>query len=151
NHSWEKFQKLLQDAGIKLLVDVRSHPVSRFTPHFSKKNLEEALAKAGIRYEFLGAELGGRPKEKSFYKSEKEVDYWKLAGSKLFKDGIERLLELAKESTTTIMCAEEDPNRCHRGFLITPALHQKKIEVRHLRGDGRTQEKLSLDRQMGLL
>jgi uncharacterized protein (DUF488 family) len=38
------------------------------------------------------------------------------------------------------MCAEEDPNRCHRHHLVTQALLQEGVTVWHIRGDGRLEE-----------
>ena len=35
-----------------------------------------------------------------------------------------------------LMCAEEDPGRCHRSVLITPDLINKGFEVRDIRSDG---------------
>lgn len=35
------------------------------------------------------------------------------------------------------MCAEEDPVRCHRRLLVTPALRRAGAGVVHMRGDGR--------------
>jgi len=35
-----------------------------------------------------------------------------------------------------VICAEENPNRCHRHFLISRALLDRGIEVQHIRGEG---------------
>src|SRR5215207_541091 len=37
NHSVEKFAGLLKRHGIEVLVDTRSHPYSRHTPHFNTR------------------------------------------------------------------------------------------------------------------
>jgi uncharacterized protein (DUF488 family) len=34
------------------------------------------------------------------------------------------------------MCSEEDPARCHRRLLVTRALVEREVEVRHIRGNG---------------
>lgn len=47
----------------------------------------------------------------------------------------EQLLEIARESSTAIVCAEEDPGHRHRR-LVTPALQQNDVKVEHFRGDG---------------
>src|SRR2546423_14943143 len=49
---------LLRDAGVDLLVDVRSVPRSRTNPQFNTDALPEALAEAGIGYRHIRA-LGG--------------------------------------------------------------------------------------------
>ena len=55
-----------------------------------------------------------------------------------FLQGISRLLELAGQQTTAILCSEEDPAHCHRHHLI--ALHllaaHPEVTVKHIRGDG---------------
>ena len=36
-HPIEKFLELLRQHGVEVLVDARSQPFSRFSPHFSRK------------------------------------------------------------------------------------------------------------------
>ena len=43
-----------------------------------------------------------------------------------------------------ILCAEEDPLRCHRRFLLTPPLVQRGAAVLHIRGDGRIESEDSI-------
>ena len=59
-HPIERFIALLQQHGIDALADVRSTPYSRFNPQFNKEKLQTALAAGGVRYVFLGEELGAR-------------------------------------------------------------------------------------------
>ena len=54
----EEFIELLHHFQIKILVDVRSFPKSRFN-HFIKETLDRKLSDAGIDYQYLGKELGG--------------------------------------------------------------------------------------------
>jgi hypothetical protein len=58
---------LLQKHGITAISDVRSHPYSRYLPHFSYSALKAALSKAGIHYVFIGQKLGARPDVPSCY------------------------------------------------------------------------------------
>ena len=51
-----------------------------------------------------------------------------------YKEGIAALLEEAAKQRTAIMCAEEDPNHCHRELLIGETLRKLALEVRHIRG-----------------
>jgi uncharacterized protein (DUF488 family) len=136
-HSAEHFAALLRGCEIALLVDVRSYPASKWAPHFGKVALAQMLAGRGIGYLFLGRELGGRPVGAEFYRPDGGVDYERRAQAADFKDGIERLVGCARERMTAIMCAEEDPGRCHRRLLVTPALERAGVAVVHLRGDGR--------------
>jgi uncharacterized protein (DUF488 family) len=67
-----------------------------------------------------------------------EVDYPEVMKRKWFVQGIDRLLELADELTTAIMCSEENPAECHRHHLIAQFLiaEHPEVDVRHIRGDG---------------
>ena len=47
---------------------------------------------------------------------------------------------------TALMCAEEDPRRCHRRFLLTPPLLARGVGVRHVRGDGRVEDEADIAR-----
>jgi uncharacterized protein (DUF488 family) len=54
NHSIEAFIALLQKHRVTALADVRSHPYSRYLPHFNQAPVKTALLNAGICYVFLG-------------------------------------------------------------------------------------------------
>ena len=96
NHALEKFLGLLKQHKIEVLVDTRSRPYSKFAPHFAADVIKEALEDTGIRYIFLGKELGGRPPEPEFYDAEGHVLYWKMANTLKLKEGVQRLQEEAK-------------------------------------------------------
>ncbi len=148
NHSWDRFVRLLEDNGIMTLVDVRTAPYSRYNPQFNKENLESALAQHGIQYVYAGKYLGGRPADPACYKSRMlptvnadylhEVDYHEIMKRPWFVQAVHRLLELANEQTTVIMCSEENPAKCHRHHMIVQYLmvEHPEVNVRHIRGDG---------------
>ena len=56
-HSKKDFTTLLKSANIDVLVDVRSHPCSRW-PQFQKESLEIWVPEAGFEYVWM-PELGG--------------------------------------------------------------------------------------------
>jgi len=60
---------LLEGTAATSIADVRSAPVSRFSPHFNKAALAASLAAHKIDYVFLGKELGGRPEQPAMYRS----------------------------------------------------------------------------------
>ena len=60
-HPLLAFVDLLRRHGVTALADVRSAPYSRFNPQFNREELEQALEAYGIKYVFLGRELGARP------------------------------------------------------------------------------------------
>lgn len=137
NHAMEDFLGLLKHHNIQVLIDLRSHPYSKHVPQFNRKELEEAVKRAGMKYLFLGRELGGRPEGEEFYDAEGYVLYSRLADSPLFLEGISRLEEgLRKNFRIALMCSEEDPKECHRRLLVARVLIHRDIEVRHIRGDG---------------
>ena len=138
-HPLGVFVDLLQRNGVEVVVDVRTSPFSRFNPQFNRDNLRLGLREVGIRYIFLGAELGGKPDGDEFYDPDGHVLYGRLARTDLFETGLTRLIEGAKRFRVAIMCSEEDPSECHRFLLVTRALHGEAVEVTHIRGDGRTE------------
>jgi uncharacterized protein (DUF488 family) len=122
-----------------VLVDVRSRPYSRYTPHFSADPLKSALHDAGLRYLFLGRELGGRPEGPEYYDPDGKVRYDRVAEAPFFLEGIRRLEQGIGQYRVAIMCGEEDPAGCHRRLLIGRVLRERGVQVLHLRGDGRVQ------------
>ena len=135
-HPIDQFIALLQRHGIDALADVRSTPYSRFNPQFNKEKLQTALAAAGIRYVFLGEELGARTKDPSCYDEEGRVSYAKLAQTELFRKGIERLLTGMQQHRIAIMCAEREPLDCHRTILVSRELERAGVPVTHILHDG---------------
>ncbi len=143
NASAGAFIALLLNNGVEALVDVRSSPYSHYTPHFNRETLAGIIAEAGVGYHYVGDYLGGRPKDPTCYKHGKVptgkvdylkvVDYAEVAKRPWFRKGIERLLAIAGERHTAIMCSEEDPHSCHRYHLVTPVLELDGIEVVHIR------------------
>jgi len=138
-HSMDEFIELLRQHCIATLADVRSRPYSRRMPHFQQSSLRRSLGAERLEYVYLGHELGGRPAGAEFYAPAGHVDYERRAQALDFQAGIEQLIEVAGQSSTAILCAEEDPAHCHRRLLVTPALERRGIAVLHIRGDGRLQ------------
>jgi uncharacterized protein (DUF488 family) len=146
NGSTKVFVDLLLAAGVEVVVDVRSQPKSSFVPQFDRMALSAELPRSGIRYVFLGSELGGRPSGPGMYDKDGHVLYGRVAESDRFKDGIRRLEGGIEQYTVAIMCSEEDPTDCHRRLLIGRVLRQHGVDVRHLRGDGliQTEDELAV-------
>lgn len=132
----EQFIELLVLHHIDQLVDVRSAPYSRWVPHFNREALAEALRQAGIRYVYGGKALGGRPDRPSLFKADGKPDYAAMALTGDYRAGIDRLLELASNRPTAIMCSEGDFRQCHRHWLIEPTLLAQGARVLHIEPDG---------------
>ena len=148
-HPVEVFVELLQRHAVESVADVRTMPFSRFNPQFNRHALKRDLHAAGIRYLFLGEELGGKPDGDRFYDQEGHVLYGRMAESPRFESGLSRLVERAETSRVAVMCSEEDPAGCHRFLLITRVLHLRGTGVAHIRGDGSTQRTEDVDAFQG--
>jgi uncharacterized protein (DUF488 family) len=144
NHALERFLDLLRQHRIEVLVDARSHPYSKFAPHFDTVSLKDAATRAGIKYLFMGRELGGRPDGNEFYDTEGHVLYWRVAESPLFLDGIERLENGIAKYRVALMCSEENPSACHRRLLVGRVLATRGIQIEHIRGNGSVQTEAEL-------
>lgn len=139
DHELSRFVRLLREHDVRCLVDVRSQPYSRRVPQFNRETLDAALEAGGIRYLFLGDELGGRPQGSEYYDDEGHVLYRQRADAPEFRAGLQTLMEVSP-GRAAIMCSEENPENCHRQLLVGAALEQMGVSVRHIRGDGRLEE-----------
>ncbi len=144
NHSMKAFLELLKPSAIEVLVDVRSNPYTRYSIHFNHEPLKVAIQNTGLKYLFLGKELGGKPKETEFYGDDGYLEYARVAQSERFKGGLERLIKGAQQYNIILMCGEENPAGCHRRHLIARTLAERQIEVIHIRKDGRYQNEADL-------
>lgn len=136
--SFDAFLARLTPHGVTMVVDVRSHPVSRHAPEFDKRTLEEEAASAGLGYRWLGSSLGGRPDDPTLYDATGAVRWDAVAETAQFAGGITEVLGLARTSTLAIMCAELDPRRCHRSMVVAPHLVEVGYTVVDILADGGT-------------
>lgn len=122
----------LKEAGVELLADVRAVPLSR-RPGFSKNILAAGLREAGIDY--VGLKALGTPAEgrdaarkhdiarlRRIYSSQLELPEAMAESA--------RLVDLATERPTALLCFEREPACCHRSLLIEAAMPD--AEVIHL-------------------
>jgi uncharacterized protein (DUF488 family) len=144
NHPLAAFLSLLERHGIRMLVDVRSQPYSRYVTHFNREELEGAVERRQIKYVYGGDELGGRPVGAEFYDAASHVRYGRVATSVWFRAGIVALLDEAALARTAILCSEEDPTGCHRHLLIARVLAEQGVPVLHIRADDREQPEAEL-------
>ena len=148
NHAFERFAALLGEHGVVLVADVRSMPVSARHPQFRRKALEQALAKRGIRYLFLGQELGARRSERVAYEDGVAV-YERIAQLPAFRDGIERVKEIAASYRAALMCAERAPLDCHRTLLVCRQLRNLIAGgIHHILADGSLQSHEEVERRL---
>lgn len=139
----EEFVDLLRQNKIAILVDVRHFPASRKFPHFNKLAMCDALDKEGIRYEHL-VELGGRrpvhpDSHNVVWRNASFRAYADYMETQPFRDGVERLLEIARTGRTAIMCSEAVWWRCHRS-MIADYLKAMSVHVFHILSAKKVQE-----------
>jgi uncharacterized protein (DUF488 family) len=149
NHDEATFLELLKQHRIDVVADVRSQPYSKYTTQFNTDQLQAALAGAGMRYVFLGQQLGGRPEEPEFYDAAGHVLYDRLAQSPRFLEGVERLERGLRQYRVALLCSEEDPAECHRNLLVSRVLATRGVTAWHIRGDGRLQSQAEVDHPGG--
>lgn len=136
NHPWDVFVGLLQRHAVTALVDVRSVPYSRFNPQFNRNRLERELPPCGVRYVFLGRELGARSDDPACYDETGRVQYDRLARKPAFRLGLDRIVQETARNRVALMCAEKEPLSCHRTILVAPALERRGVEIEHILVDG---------------
>jgi uncharacterized protein (DUF488 family) len=135
NHTLESFIRLLRQQNVTAVGDVRSHPYSRFLPHFNRVVFKEALENQGIRYVFLGQELGARPNNPECYVNGKAL-YKRIADTEAFQEGIQRIIQGIKKYKIALMCAESDPITCHRAILVCHHLRNYNLQIGHILKNG---------------
>jgi uncharacterized protein (DUF488 family) len=129
-HPFAEFLGLLRKHRIEFLCDVRSVARSRW-PQFNGLVLSELLRENGIGYEHL-PETGGKTKPKP----------------EDLARGIDRIIEIASDVRTVIMCSESKPltdhktprANCHRVGLLAPLLTAKGVKIIHILPNGETIE-----------
>lgn len=149
-HSAERFLGMLRQHGIEAVADVRSSPYSRFNPQFNREILERSLKEAGLRYVFLGTELGARSGDPSCYENGR-VHYARLAQSAIFQAGLARVEAGAQRYRIALMCAEKEPLDCHRAILVARALQERGRSVLHILADGQLEsQEAAMERLLDL-
>jgi uncharacterized protein (DUF488 family) len=134
-HPLERFVSLLRQHEITALCDVRSRPYSRVSSQFNREELKECLRAFGIKYVFLGKELGARSEDTDCYEDGK-VQYERLAQTDLFQLGLSRVQRGLKEYRLVLMCAEREPLACHRAILVARHLATRGVTIQHVHADG---------------
>lgn len=110
----EEFIAKLKENEIKVLVDVRTHPFSRWNPKFSRPALEAELAKHLIKYLWKGNNLGG------------------LGENIDFEITINQVVELSSSTGLVVMCTECDYRKCHRFTMLAPAFEARGVKVEQI-------------------
>jgi uncharacterized protein (DUF488 family) len=135
-------QRLLQDAAVELVVDVRRYPGSRRNADVQREALEQWLPAAGIEYRW-DERLGGRRHLPSGVAA---IDTWWTDAafrayaahtrSEEFIAGMTDLLAAVPTRQVIIMCSETLWWRCHRRIIADVATLAHQVPVDHLLPSG---------------
>jgi uncharacterized protein (DUF488 family) len=149
NHSIEHFIELLAAYRISTVVDVRSSPHSKYSPHFDKDVLEIVLRNADVDYVFLGKELGAQRSEDSCY-IDGQAKYYLIAQLPIFRRGLEEVLLKCEHDSVALMCAESDPIKCHRTIMVCRELKKLRsdLEINHIMGDSTSERQEALEKKL---
>jgi uncharacterized protein (DUF488 family) len=137
----EDLAAVVAEAGIELVVDVRSFPASRRHPQFAREAMEQWLPDADIAYRWE-PRLGGRrrPRPDSPHGALRVPAFRGYADhmeTQDFQDAVDDLLAEAGTRRTTVMCAESVWWRCHRRLVADAVVVLHGAAVEHLFHDGR--------------
>jgi len=125
----------LQNAGVKLLVDVRAIASSR-RPGFSKTQLEAGLDERGISYlhlRGLGTPKEGRLAARAGKYDRLQEIYAKHLKTPQAGQELDELSALVKKSgPVCILCFERDHRHCHRRWIAEIIEERDGVKVENL-------------------
>ena len=125
----------LEQAGVKLLVDVRAVASSR-RPGFSKNQLAAGLDERGISYlhlRGLGTPKDGREAARSGKYDELERIFARHLKTPQAKEEMDELSALVKKSgPVCILCYERDHSHCHRQWIAEIIEERDGVRVENL-------------------
>ena len=116
----DAFLAVLNAAGVERVIDVRALPLSR-RPGFSKSSLAASLADAGIGYVHLKALGTPKPARDAAKKGDRATLEAVYAGQLDLPEAqvqAARMMSLAAEKPSALLCLERDPGMCHRTLLL---------------------------------
>jgi uncharacterized protein (DUF488 family) len=125
----------LENAGVKLLVDVRAVAASR-RPGFSKNQLAAGLDERGISYlhlRGLGTPKDGRDAARSGKFDTLHKIYAAHLKTPQAKEELDELSALVKKSgPVCLLCYERDHQHCHRQWIAEIIRDRDGVKVENL-------------------
>jgi uncharacterized protein (DUF488 family) len=133
--------RVLLDAGVTHVIDVRAHPGSRRHPQFAREAMEQWLPAAGLEYRWE-PDLGGRrratPSSRNVALTNPSFRaYADYMESDEFTHALDRLVADARAERSVVMCAESLWWRCHRRLIADAVVLRRSFDVEHLFHDGK--------------
>jgi uncharacterized protein (DUF488 family) len=145
NRPVEELMLMLGEAGIVTLVDVRAQPRSARHPQFNEDALRTSCSAVNIVYHWAGRHLGGmrplRPGSPHVALDEGRRGFADYMQSEVFKKAAAQLANMGGRAPTAMLCAEREPEHCHRA-LIADYLLLQGLRIVHLVAPGEQREHL---------
>lgn len=88
-----------------------------------------------MKFIYAGRNLGSRPLDNSVINFDGKIDLDKIEKKEWYQKAVSKFIELSKSSKIAIMWSKENPEQCHRGYIISHTLLKMKEDVFHVRGD----------------
>ena len=107
--------------------------------------MERELERRGLRYRWLGRELGGRRRLAAGHERHPALAnaglraYAAHMQGEEFRAGLDELLRLAEEHELAVMCAEAWWKRCHRSLIADHLVGLHGAQVVHLVDERRSE------------
>ena len=135
----EEFFRLLADAGVRKVVDVRENRIGQLSGYAKHPDLEFFLQRiGGIAYAHEPL-LAPSPPIREAYRASKDWAAYETAFLALLRerDVPAAILPAAYEGTVALLCSEPGPEKCHRRLvadLLAGAWRAQghTVEIRHL-------------------
>ena len=140
----ERMTELLTNAGVVVLVDIRTAPGSRRQPQVARAELERWLPEAGIAYRWE-KRLGGFRKAPPdspdvVWREDMFRGYAAHMRTGDFLAATDEVLAQASADATAVMCSESLWWHCHRRLFADFVSAVREVTVRHILHDGRLEE-----------
>lgn len=136
--SIESFIRILRTHAIENAVDIRTLAKSGHNPQYNGVLLQRSLKNEDMEYIHCPG-LGGlrhtaKASVNTGWRNASFRGYADYMQTPQFEENLTRLIDIAREKKTVILCAEAVPWRCHRS-LVADALSVRGVTVLHLLGE----------------
>jgi uncharacterized protein (DUF488 family) len=134
----DEFLLVLERSAIRLIADVRTNPAAARLPWFERHALASELEHRGLAYRWfrdLGgwrAAIGGESLHTALH-DESERRYAAAMNTAEFEGRCNEIAGLAASTNVALLCAEVDPDGCHRR-LLADKLFLLGVRVVHILG-----------------